>query len=324
MSALWTQLLATPDQAATLPWFGGRTLRGQGRTWRLEGKLPQEHGWHTFKIDGSRKATWSGEAFPDLDAFEGQRAVSGYLVGDRLIPEAAAVETNPAAFFARSTPLHLVEPGLERFSRVRAVHYEGVDWIFERLEFPLGPELAVLDRFMDRATTLGDVPGVPPALELAFRWESWQRDEAERRAARIQARLEAEARAQAERLEAEARREHLRKVFADTGTGEDRRKMARRDFAGAARAALAVSGAELLDHRNAPNKGEVVVRFRFRKRRFECVVERASLRVVDSGICLINHATGEKGDTYFTLESLPVVINQAMQENRLVVFRNAG
>jgi hypothetical protein len=100
-----------------------------------------------------------------------------------------------------------------------------------------------------------------------------------------------------------------------------RRELARRDFEAAARAALAVTGAELLEERPGFQRGEHVVRFRFRRQRFECVCDEA-LRIVDSGICLVDHATGERGDTRFTLESLPAVIGQAMDEGRLVRFRH--
>jgi hypothetical protein len=53
------------------------------------------------------------------------------------------------------------------------------------------------------------------------------------------------------------------------------------------------------------------------------VVDRNTLQVVDSGICLTDHHTGEKGDAYFTLESLPPVVGQAMDEGVLVVYRHA-
>jgi hypothetical protein len=65
-----------------------------------------------------------------------------------------------------------------------------------------------------------------------------------------------------------------------------------------------------------------VVQFRFQGQAFECVVEADTLRIVDSGICLVDHGTGERGDNYFTLESLPAVIEQANREQRLVIFRH--
>ena len=38
---------------------------------------------------------------------------------------------------------------------------------------------------------------------------------------------------------------------------------------------------------------------------------------------LTDESTGEKGDTRFTLESLPTVVQQAMDEGILVVYRHA-
>ena len=56
-------------------------------------------------------------------------------------------------------------------------------------------------------------------------------------------------------------------------------------------------------------------------RRFECTCDARTLRIVDAGICLVDHRSGQKGDQYFTLESLPGVIQQAEREGKLVVFR---
>ena len=49
----------------------------------------------------------------------------------------------------------------------------------------------------------------------------------------------------------------------------------------------------------------------------------ARLRIVDAGICLNDYAHGTKGDTLFTLESLPAVIDEAIRTDQLVVFRHA-
>jgi len=37
---------------------------------------------------------------------------------------------------------------------------------------------------------------------------------------------------------------------------------------------------------------------------------------------LTDHDTDERGDTYFTLESLPAVVREAEQRGKLVVFRH--
>ena len=88
-----------------------------------------------------------------------------------------------------------------------------------------------------------------------------------------------------------------------------------------ARIALAISGAELLDHREGVHQGEMTIQYRFRNRRLECVCHRDTLRIIDAGVCLTDHR-GETGDARFTLESLPPVIGQAMDERRLVIRRH--
>ena len=108
------------------------------------------------------------------------------------------------------------------------------------------------------------------------------------------------------------------------GTGPGRRTLAQMDFEAAAKAALKVGGAEYLDSHPGYGRREMVVQYRFENRRLECVVNTQTLTVIDSGICLTDHRTGEKGDTYFTLESLPAVVRQAIQLNKLVVYRHVG
>jgi hypothetical protein len=103
--------------------------------------------------------------------------------------------------------------------------------------------------------------------------------------------------------------------------------LAKEDFEAAARAALAVGGAEYLDHRKAVQRNEMIVRFRFLRRRFECTCDHNTLQIIDSGICLTAHgddefADGIKGDSFFSLESLPSVIAEADREEKLVVYRH--
>ena len=63
-------------------------------------------------------------------------------------------------------------------------------------------------------------------------------------------------------------------------------------------------------------------------RRFECTCDERTLQIIDAGICLTAHyddpdfEEGTRGDTFFTLESLPAVIRQAEREHRLVVLRH--
>lgn len=303
----WRDLVQAAEDL-TVPWTGGRTLRSGGRTFQVKGALPEEHGFHVFTVDGGRRATWKGPSPMTADGYFGDDAalVRGWLIGDRVAPDDVTVVPELARLFEQTERVWLLEPGLERYARIVAARDDD-RWIYVRQDFPLGPEDAVRAAWLDRAPSLDAVPGVPPALDLAFRLETWQREEvARQRAALEQQRLA----------------EERRKLLVGE-TGHARRQLARQDFEGAARAALRVGGAELLDHRRSHTRGEYVIQFRYRRQTFECVCDEG-LRIVDSGICLVDHATGERGDTRFTLESLPAVVGQAMDEGRLVRFRHVG
>lgn len=305
----WESLLSKPE-VITVPWTGGRVIRAAGRSLKIKGGLPEEHGWHQFEISGGREAVWKGEGEPALFWEEYQNnIIKGYLVGNRLIPDEARVVLEPTRILEQTVSVHFVERGLERFARAVVVYYEQSDYIYVRQEFPLGPEGAVFNAFLTRQDSVRGIPNVTPALDLAFRFESWQREQQEERRRLLeQRRLEEERRRQEEE-----RRQALREQI---GTGEGRRALAQVDFNAAASAALRISGARLTDIRNSYNRNEMVVQFIHEGRGFECVVERDTLHVVDSGICLNGH------DTLFTLESLPPVISQAIREGRLHVYRH--
>lgn len=311
----WRDLLQAEGERVTSPWVGGRSLRAQDRTWTIEGRLPPEHGWYTFKVTG-RTARVGRPVDAPHDVL--QDVVKGYLVGDHLVPDDVRIAPSIAQVAGASEPVHLIEPGLDRFIRVTAGRpFEDGPLVYVGLEFPLGPEEAVLQAFLDGLLSVSHVAGVAPALDAAFRIEVWRRVEAEkrRREEEEQRRKEEEARQREERRQA---------IVERLGDGQGRREMAMVDFGEAAKAALLVGGAVYLDHRASVRRGEMVVRFRVDGRRFECVCAQATLRIIDSGICLVNHATDERGDTRFTLESLPAVIRLADQEGKLVIFRHVN
>lgn len=301
----WRDLLETGLETVTLPWVGGRTLHSAKRQWKIEGRLPTEHGWYSFKIRNKvatepTKTDPSEEALGDL--------VKGYLVGDRLVPDGAP------AVLTDAESVHLISDGLGRFARVVAGRvYDDGPLIFKLQDMPLGPEEAVYQAFLDKRNTVGHIKGVAPGLDAAFRIETRAREQAEKRRQEL-AELR---RLEAERLEKEERRKELVEKL---GSGVSRRELAKIDFREAATAALVVGGAELLDERKG-RAGERVVVYRAHGRKFECVVDE-QLRVIESGICLEDHHTGEKGDTRFTLETLPAVVGQAIRERRLVIRRH--
>lgn len=300
----WKDLLQT-DESITVPWVGGKKLHTKERTFSIKSKFPPEFGWHIFTTK-NRDAKWISPA--DADENELITTQIGYLIGDRLVPDNIRVDPNTENLSKNFEPVFLIEPGLDRFVRISAGRiYDNGPLIFKQQEMPLGPEDQVLEYFLDQKLSTADIPGVAPALDAAFRFETWLRDEAEKRR-----------KAEQERREKEERRRKVLKLIGDAG---ERRKLAEYDFKSAAQAALLTGGAQYLDHRKSYSRNEMVVRFRYKHRRFECTCDKHTLRIIDSGICLDDHA-GTKGDDYFTLESLPAVIQEAMDDHKLVVYRH--
>jgi hypothetical protein len=189
-----------------------------------------------------------------------------------------------------------VEPGLERFSHVVVTEWFDGRFIFKELDFGLGAENDVQLAYEERAESVDHIADVAPALDLAFRWETRRRRQAEERRRRVEEERRRREEAERVRLAAEEQhREYVRRVAERAGSFEER-----------ARRALLLMNAELLDWRESRNRGEMVVTYRFRQQRFQCTCEVDSLAIIDAGVCL--NDGGESGDRRFTLESLPAVI----------------
>lgn len=309
----WRDLLTTEEETTVLPWTGGRSLHSDSRTFKL-GKRPRDFGWYTFQIEGNKaKDPEPADAVTEIL----KNSVVGYLVGDRLVPDDTRIDPDPGKIINHSEKVYLLPEELDRFSRVKAgrIYPEG-PLIFLEQVFPLGPEDEVMNAFLDNLTDVRNIREVVPALDAAFRMEVYQREQAELRRKEL-ARLRAEEEA---RLAKEKRREELLERLGD---GAGRRAMALENFQEAAQAALAVGGAQYLDHRRhgGRNSGEWLVMYRVDGQRLACVCN-TNLQIIDAGVCLVDHHTDEKGDNYFTLESLPGVIRQAVAEGKLVIWRH--
>lgn len=310
----WEELLQKDDERVVAPWLGGKHIHTRSRVLQIKGRRPTLHGWYEWKLM-PRHVELIGPAEPQHDLLLASHIVVGYLVGDRIAPDDTTANFHPDATYIAMAfeRVHLVDDGIERFSRISAGRvWTGGPLVFRSLEMPLGPESDVLTAFYDR-TVLDAIKGVTPALYAAFAAEVFHRAEAER----IRVELERRAREEAERRAAEERRANLIKQLGD---GAGRREMARVDFQAAARAALAVGGAELLDCRRS-QRNEYTVTYRVDHERLQCVVDE-TMHVVDAGVCLQDHRTGRKGDTLFTLESLPAVIREAIEGDKLVKWRH--
>jgi hypothetical protein len=313
----WKDLLWKNPDRLCLPWVGGRFFHLGPRTYRLEGDFPTEHGWAWFDSSGVRNVVFAEMAEEPPTDIIPIVVDSGFVVGDRLVSDRCGrVDDIKGAVFTLPK-VHLLPLGLDRFVRISAMKLaETGPWLFQDRAFPLGPEGDVIEAYEASVVSLNAIPNVTPALDAAFHFECWMREERERRREALRKLAEEEARQK-------ALAEKRKKVAEALGDGETRRALAHEDFGEGARAALAVGGATYLDHRASHRRNEMVVKFRFLHRRFECVVDRYTLRVIDSGVCLTDHNTGIKGDTRFTLESLPAVLAEAHRENRLVVLRHA-
>lgn len=329
----WQDLLQKTEEYITVPWTGESHIALNASRWRINGYFPREHAWSRFKING-RKAFYMApeEAQPDILNFN----QTGYLVGNLLLfdgfnknnsscwcPKCLVYINEPY----RSNKAHTIcstevvageqvylAPPIERFSKISVGRTaEDMPLVFKQEEMSfLGIETDILKAFEDKVPheqLMTSIKGIIPALSAAYRLESWQRDEAEK----IRLELERKRREEEERLAKEARR---KEILEKLGSSDARRVMAKIDFQEAARAALAIGGAEFLDFRKSRHGDEHIVKFRYMHRRFECTCD-LNLRVIDSGVCL----TGN--DTRFTLESLPLVLKEAIETNKLVVFRHA-
>jgi hypothetical protein len=305
----WRDLLPKNEEFVG-PWIGGRIVQMPDRLWWLTEPLTV-HGWYKFR-DVNGKALPIERTEPNHEILT--QVAYGYLVGDRFASEKYTMATRVEPDKVYTWPrVNLIEDGLDRFVRVSVgkVHGDG-PLIYRCQEMPLGVEDAVIAAYQDRVASLSAIKGVTPALDAAFRMASWQRLDTERR------RLELEQR----RREEEAKRaaeEKRQALVKQLGDGAGRRALAKIDFETAARAALRVGNAELLDYRKA--HGEHVVTYRLNGRRLQCTCDD-ELRICSAGICLVDHTTGRADDDLLTLESLPGVVAQAEREGRLVVFRH--
>lgn len=124
-----------------------------------------------------------------------------------------------------------------------------------------------------------------------------------------------------ERAAARAREEHLRAIgraarrASQVATARGPRSPEER-----ADTALRAAGAELLGTRDLGGTGrgqQLEVRFRFSGERFISIVDATTLHVFDAGICL------DGADEELTLESLPSVIREAIDDGCLVITRRS-
>ena len=278
------QFLAPDSIEVRLPYFRGRKVRDESRGWRLREEISP--GWYRFRVRG-RFADPVEAIEPELDAWDARKLPrrEGYLAAGRFIGD------------DRQVPLFGLCPdeALPRFSPIEAAEwFSGHLWFAGPL-FESETEDAVREAFEEERGIDG-IKAVTPPLAGAFLLECTQRELAREALRRKEA--EAERRA--------AEREAVRQ----------RRRTAELESTLEGRIALALShtGATLLDWRRSGG-GRITVRYRLGRRRFECVIDSDSLRIVDAGICL------DGADRELSLASLPSAVQEAIETGQLHVMR---
>ncbi len=330
------------EEERVLPYLGGAFVHAADRRLRLATE-PQAPGWYRFRVKG-RDATPLGPADPE--ALESLPSVRGHLVGDRLVREGSIAE-----------PLHfLPEEEPPRLTPVRARRWHSGELLFDTLDFESEAEEAAR-RALEEDASLAEVKGVPATLRSAFSYAVLEaesrrlgipaaprelrphlsavaekgRPEAERAlralaAERVLAAREMEELNRRRQLAAMAQQAVVAqealaqaRVQGQVGVRAGRPGRARGEDATArAELALEAAGARMRSARALGN-GNLEVIFTFMDERFISVVNGETLQVVDSGICL-GHPPA---DNRVTLESLPSVIKEAIDTDRLVILRHA-
>lgn len=332
------------EEERVLPYLGGAFLYAADRRLRLATEFDPP-GWYRFRIKG-REATVVGPADPE--ALESLPSVRGHLVGERLVREGSIAER--VHFLPEEEPA--------RLSPCRARRWHSGELLFDTLDFESEAEEAARRALEDDAS-LAQIKGVPATLRAAF---SYAVLEAESRRLGIPAapaelrphlakvaelgRPEAERalralaaeRALAERemfelrrrreiadrarqhVEAQAQLAEARQAGAQAARAHrgGRNRRFEEDAMARAELALEAAGARVRSIRVLGQENLEVI-FTFMDERFISIVNMATLQVVDSGICL-GHPPS---DNLVTLESLPAVIREAIDTDRLVILRHA-
>lgn len=318
------------------PFLGGASIDAPGR--RLKVAVPPgKPGWYRFELKGRVAHVQAPAEPPPLDELP---RVRGFSWRDRLVGDGA-----------RAEPLYLMpEEEPQRFSPLTARRWHGGALLFEGLEFETEAEGAVREA-LPEGRSLAEVKGVPAPLRAAYGYALIE--QAARRAgvpvaaAEVRAHVgkaaegggaaaDAVVRALiAEREETEREMRELRariaaaQLLADAQAARDEQVRLRQQRLEQARfargpgavdervwAALEKAGARLESSRHVRGD-QVEVVFSFMGERFISIVEEDTLQVIDSGICL-GHPPR---DDLITLESLPAVIKEAIDTDRLVILR---
>lgn len=306
---MWREILNKPPELLVLPWFHGSTIRSGDET-LLVATEPPSPGAHIFKRQlAYRRLDWEAPSTIVNCRFINKE--TGYLIGNRFVHRGLTGVQCQQLYVDDLPEIYLLPDHLEKFARVVVGQIaDRGPWFFIEETLPLGPELDAQNLLLQNKE-VAELKGATHELQFVYKKYLWLNAEALLRQQEVAATQES-ARRQAE---AEARQKDLR---SQSHSSVVRRTLAREDMVFAVQAALSLSGARLLEC--IPYQQRYRVRFEFQGRRFECVCDN-TLQIYDAGICLTDERTGKKYDSLHTIESLPSVIQEAINRGKLVVFR---
>ena len=317
----YTRFLGKKEHVV-LAYLGGAHVHGHDRRLRVEGERPAP-GFHRFEVSGRNARALAPADPPDLGDLPRAR---GHLTAGWLVS---------AAGLARLSLLPEDEPPPLALARAR--RWPSGDLLFEALDFDSEIEEEARLR-LERHAPLADLRGVPSTLRIAYGIAlalsvsrragtplavrevagraTHLADVGEAAVHAVLADLERE-RLAAQRRAWEQAIEEGRPQVTLRGSGGARSRIVTPTLENAddrADAALDGADARMLAARRL-EEGNLEVVFEFMGERFVSVVNALSLQVLDSGVCL----AGE--DRLVTLDSLPGVIREAIDTDRLVITR---
>ncbi len=311
-------------ESIVLPYFGGARVRMKDREVRLA-ERPESSGWYRFEIEGrnAKAIERAADASAELSSVPKLR---GHLAFESLFAPGAPPEY--VALMPEDEPALFASCTCHRW-------YSG-ELVFGEVDFETEAEGLARTAFEARRSLEWE-SGIPASLRSAFVWATVRRASREsgipcspreawphgndiakggHEAAIVMLDRLEELR-HGRRIVIGAARINVRKMIeqatdaaATVENAEDR-----------AFAALEAAGARLTGVRRLAGRQQLEVHFDFGGERFITLVNALSLRVVDAGICLVDHVDGHRGDDELTLDSLPAAIREAMDLGVLVITR---
>lgn len=305
----YTKFLGKKEHVV-LAYLGGPHVFDRDRRLRIDGDRPAL-GFHRFEVSGRNARSLEAADPPDFSKSKLPKGrghfVSGWLVTqDGLVRLSLLPEEEPAPF-----------------ATTRARRWHSGDWIFEALDFDGEAEEEARIR-LERGDSLADLKGVAGTLRIAYGIAL-----AIATARRLGTDLSPREAAPHAGTIAEGGTDaanRILQVLAQDRLAEIERARIRVERARArdiptpdnaamrAEMALDRAHATMLASRNLGH-GQIEVTWQFMDERFISVVDAITLHVYDSGVCL----AGE--DELVTLDSLPGVIREAIETDRLVITR---